>query len=124
MGASQSAAGAGQSQGDAFGPAELCGTRLATAHADGTVKVWNTSFSRELFTLVEPNARAVAISPDGARVAAGLPGGRVGVWDVASPAAREVGGEPSLTWQAQDGAISSMAFSPDGKQLAVAGDDR
>lgn len=123
-GASQSAAGAGQSQGDAFRPAELCGTRLATAHADGTVRVWNTSFSRELFTLVEPNARVVAISPDGARVAAGLPGGRVGVWDVASPAAREVGGEPSLTWQAQDGAISSMAFSPDGKQLAVAGEDR
>jgi len=47
------------------------------------------------------------------------------MWDIASSvAAGGVTGKPLPTWQAHAGAVSAMAFSPDGKQLATAGEDR
>jgi WD40 repeat protein len=59
------------------------------------------------------SARAVALSPDGARVAAGYYDGHLLVWSPATGAAkltRPFGATP----------LSSVAFAPDGSELVVA----
>src|SRR5688572_12768612 len=62
----------------------------------------------------DPPALAVALSPDGKRVAAGA-GTAVRVWDVASgTVVKELAGHPE--------AVHSLQFSPDGALLAAGGD--
>lgn len=55
---------------------------LATASADGTVRLWNPASGAALKTLTGPTdwVYAVAISPDGALVAGGTYNGEVRVW--------------------------------------------
>jgi WD40 repeat protein len=56
----------------------------------------------------------VAVSPDGKFVAAALrkPGGKVGLWEVTT-------GKPGPVLQASRNDVISLAFSPDGRRLAV-----
>ncbi len=99
-------------------PAELCGTRLATASWDGTAKVWNTSYSQEFLTMYSPQASAGAFSPDGARLATGSSDGSLSLSDITTAPAREL-----LTWRAHNGAVNGATFSPDGTRLATTSDD-
>lgn len=90
------------------------GQILATASNDGTVKIWDTATSREVRVLRLDNGSsigAVAISPDGTKVAAGG-AAMVKIWDVAT--GREV-------FEAHDGPpyVRSIAFNADGTKLAV-----
>jgi WD40 repeat protein len=57
--------------------------RLAsTAVAGGPVKLWDAQTDQELLSLpVGADARSVAFSPDGHRLAAGTAGGTVTIWD-------------------------------------------
>ena len=63
------------------------GSRLASAGADQTVRIWDVARGRELLTLRGPEDRVhgVAFSPDGASLAAASADGLVRVWDSLPP---------------------------------------
>jgi WD40 repeat protein len=87
------------------------GSRLASASADGTVKVWDAT--------TIPEARAIPdgiLSPDGKHLALAV-GNEVKVWDTQT--GRET---PTLT--GHTGRVQSVAFDPDGRRLVSAAADR
>jgi eukaryotic-like serine/threonine-protein kinase len=112
-----------------FGPD---GTHLlATAGTDGTVKVWDTRTGKPAFALAGHKGRvlAAAFSPDGKRLSSSAKlterapagalrmTGELKVWDVA--VRKELRTVPFAGPRVPDG----LAFSPDGKRLALAGLD-
>jgi WD40 repeat protein/serine/threonine protein kinase len=103
----------------------LDGKTLFTAGADGFVKMWDAATGALIHAMTQNHpdrqtARyaAVAVSPDGARVAAiTMPGDLVHVWrtDTGAPVA-ELTGRAALY-------LPYVAFSQDGHWLATAGDE-
>jgi WD40 repeat protein len=95
------------------------GKHLASASADQTVKVWNTT-TRELVRTLSGHGKTVTLvtfSGDSQRLAsASLLDGTVKVWQVTT-------GANSLTLQAGKW-VYGVAFSPDGRRLAMTGGDR
>jgi eukaryotic-like serine/threonine-protein kinase len=80
-----------------------------------TVRTWRNeagTWKPAAAWTVEPMVTALAVSPDGGRVAVGLRGS-VALWDPA--AGREVG-----RFTAQGGSVTALAFTPDGRTLATA----
>ncbi len=94
------------------------GRVLATASADHTVKVWNTSAHRTPATLAGHASvvRSVAFSPSGRMLASGGDDSTVKLWDTTTH--REV-----ATLTGHSAAVRSVAFSPDGRTLATASSD-
>jgi WD40 repeat protein/tRNA A-37 threonylcarbamoyl transferase component Bud32 len=93
------------------------GERLATACADGSVRVWDwPSAKQTLLAQAHTKAvRCVAFSPDGRRLATGSEDGTVKLWDLSSK--KNV---LTLRGSAQDAVFFAVAFSPDGHRLAAA----
>ncbi len=129
------------------------GTHLASASEDSTVKVWNSLTGQEKLNLhghPDPPS-SVTFSADGKRLASASSNGTVKVWDITVPPALGVstvglmgsslGQGPFLAASAlipgnadiatghetllkgHIGKVHSVAFSPDGRRLASAGQD-
>ncbi|WP_431929228.1 caspase, EACC1-associated type [Amycolatopsis tucumanensis] len=116
-------AGAGYITAAALDPG---GTVFATGSVDGTVRLWDVADRtrpRLLTTLsgYPDQIGAMAFSPDGGVLAAGgynpeqPKAAGVVLWDVRNPAAPREAGRLAD----QDGGTGAMAFSPDGRVLAV-----
>ena len=102
------------------------GKLLASADADGTVRLWNPVTRRAVGPPLHATARhgvyGVAFSPDGKLLASAGGDGTVRLWDPAT--GRRVGKtlHASGRTTARYG-VRAVAFSPDGKLLASAGAD-
>jgi WD40 repeat protein len=94
------------------------GELIASAGADGTVKLWRMSDGALLRTLTghEGDANGVAFSPDGSLVASAGADGTVRVWRVQD-------GQLQHTLTHGGGIVLSVAFAPNGQLLASGGED-
>src|SRR5262249_10297109 len=94
------------------------GSALATAHYNGTVRVWDAASGRQLVCIAPAHSQAVlavTFSPDGERfVSAGGGDNFIKVWDwQAGPK------KPERTLVAPQNIIRNPVFSPDGMRLVA-----
>jgi WD40 repeat protein len=111
------------------------GRTLASGSSDGRLRMWDVThpadprlLGRVLAGLLPINS--VAFSPDGRTVATGGDDGEVWLWYAGDPAHPFLIGGPLKSLGAAGGplngrpAVNSVKFSPDGRILAVSGEDR
>ena len=90
---------------------------LFSAGADGTIRRWDWQTGREQAT-IEANGPllALALSPDGRRLAAGGRGPTAGIWDISAGAPMPA---KALLVLPQDATVRALTFSPDGSRLMI-----
>src|SRR5262249_39984055 len=92
-----------------FPPAAQAGATGGTR----TLSLWETDTGKELHRLEPFWGEAVAFSPDGKVIAAGDPDRGLRLWDAAT-------GRQIARWPEAARRFAALAFSPDGRTLAVA----
>lgn len=92
------------------------GPIVASAGADGTIRLWEPATGKEMSRLVghKDTVTTIAFSPDGRMLASGSQDKTIRFWEIAS-------GEVVLLIEAGQDYVSSVAFSPDGKWVASGG---
>ncbi|MHB8628813.1 MAG: WD40 repeat domain-containing protein [Aggregatilineales bacterium] len=94
------------------------GKTLASASDDGSVILWDVATGKQSQTLKASDSSgymyAAAFSPDSKLLASGGGDGKVRLWDPAT-------GKAGKVLDTKLGGVRTLAFSPDGKALAVAG---
>ena len=95
------------------------GTRIATAGADGTARVWDAGKGTRVseYTGHTGEVRSIAFSPDGTSIATGGADATVQLWDPATGAGTRTLNDGSL------GVVRSLRFLADGTRLATARTD-
>ena len=102
------------------------GARIATAHSNNAVRVWDAAAGALSATLPGPEGgfASVAFSPDGDRLVAGGGEGAIRVWNVGGDALNATSEgepiEPAAVWPGPGHSVQSVAFSPDGRRVASA----
>jgi WD40 repeat protein len=94
------------------------GRRLAVA-GFGALRVWDLATGRVLLSndaLSRDNCTAVALSPDGGKVAFVSGRNDIHLWDVPT-------GSPFMVCKGHENVVTCLAFAPDGKRLASGGKD-
>jgi WD40 repeat protein len=102
-----------------LGIAFSAGGLLASACEDGTVRIWNSAFTKIWSTNLShaSNVTAVAFSPDGSRLASASLDGTVQVWTTNS-------WTNVVTFIGHSNGVTSVAFSPNGNLIATGGEDQ
>ena len=91
------------------------GSAVATASADHTVRIWNVATSRVTRTLSHPDeVGAVTFAPGGRSVVTACWDGKTRLWDVTTGQLRQTLSRNGST------IVHTVAFTPDGGQIAVA----
>lgn len=94
------------------------GNRLATGNAEGRIKVWNIGSEQPIAEWKADKAiGSLAFSFDGSQLISSS-GNMLQLWDLNT---HEPIGD---AWQNQEETIRSIAFSPDGSQLALGGENK
>jgi WD40 repeat protein len=92
------------------------GTRLVSAGADGTARIWNVDSSGAVILRGHEGAVSSAdFNPDGDRVTTAGQDGTVRVWSAA-------GGETLVVLYRHQGPAITAQFSPDGERVVSAGE--
>jgi WD40 repeat protein len=96
------------------------GSLLFSAGGDAKFLAWNPKADRDQVALppIGGKVNAFDVSPDGTRLVTGDETGRVWTWDLRARARLQ-----ALDRQAFS-SITAVAFSPDGKHIAIAGSER
>ncbi|MBE9113106.1 hypothetical protein IQ273_27370 [Nodosilinea sp. LEGE 07298] len=102
------------------------GHPLASGSYDGTLRLWNLASGDSIVLAAGAPLWSIAFSPDGQILASGRHDGRADIWDVATQArVRQLQTFPQgRSPHNHPQPLRSVAFSPDGRQLASGGDDQ
>src|SRR5262249_54598862 len=94
------------------------GSRIVTASADNTARIWDTASAKEIAVLRghDSGVRSAAFSPDGSRIVTASRDKTVRIWHTVS--AREI-----AVLRGHDGSVNSAAFSRDGSRIITASAD-
>jgi WD40 repeat protein/transcriptional regulator with XRE-family HTH domain/energy-coupling factor transporter ATP-binding protein EcfA2 len=97
--------------------AERCGSRIATASADWTARVWDAETGKVIFTFDHTNeVESVVFSLDGKIIATAGADKTVNLWDAFT-------GKKIFSLTGHTDTILQIVFSPDGTRLATASRD-
>lgn len=106
-------------EGEVLALCQISGSKLASASADGTIRIWDSSTAR-VFSVLRGHEGAVffvACSPDGNRLVSASRDKTVRIWDLSKP-----NDFASIGFESRGG-LETVALSHDGKHIAVATSD-